>query len=83
MVNKTATEVKAELERKGMSVTQWSESNDIQPFTVYQLLTGKSKGKRGEAHRAAVLLGLKSEGEIVDPKAARGKLFAATDRHAA
>lgn len=66
MTTRTATEVKAELERKGIAVAAWAAANGFSPFTVYMLLDGKAKGSRGEGHRAAVLLGLK-EGEIVQP----------------
>ncbi len=61
---KTADEVKAQLSRRGISVRQWAKANDLKPTTVYEVLEGKQKGIRGEAHRAAVLLGMK-EGELV------------------
>lgn len=83
MDNRSAKEVKAELERLGLSATEWARINGIKPYTVQQLLAGKARGKRGEAHRAAVLLGMKAQGEIVDPQAVRGKLFAGSCRDAA
>ena len=62
---RTAAEARSELLRKGVSVTGWSKANDLNPVTVFQLLQGKVKGVRGEAHRAAVLLGMKA-GEVVE-----------------
>ncbi|MDD5443804.1 MAG: DNA-binding protein, partial [Pseudomonas fluorescens] len=37
----------------------------VDPATTYQVLAGRKKGRRGEAHKVAVLLGMK-EGIIVD-----------------
>ncbi|EMN0492986.1 DNA-binding protein [Pseudomonas aeruginosa] len=51
------------LERKGISVKQFAEQNDLHVSTVYAVLNGQKKCLRGEAHRAAVLLGIK-DGEI-------------------
>lgn len=47
------------LERKGMSAMDFAKQNDIHPSTVYAVLNGQKKCLRGEAHRAAVLLGIK------------------------
>jgi gp16 family phage-associated protein len=33
--------------------------NNVDPATTYQILSGRKKGRRGEAHRVAVLLGMK------------------------
>lgn len=64
MATKTPDEVRAEFKRKGISISQWATANGISVLIVYQLLSGRRKGDRGESHRAAILLGLK-EGEIV------------------
>lgn len=57
---KTAAEVKADFERQGLSISSWAMANKIRPGTVYQLLSdSRMKAKRGDAHRAAVLLGMK------------------------
>lgn len=61
---RTAADAKAELHRKGISVTGWAQANNVSPFVVFQLLAGKVKGMRGDAHRAAVLLGMKA-GEVI------------------
>jgi gp16 family phage-associated protein len=60
---RTPEEVRADLDRKGIGITQWARQHNVQARTVYDLLYGKSQGRRGEAHRVAVLLGLK-DGEI-------------------
>ena len=31
----------------------------MEPATTYQVLAGRKKGRRGEAHKVAVLLGMK------------------------
>lgn len=64
MALRTVEEVKSELQRKGISVRSWARANDLDPLLVHELLSGKKKGLWGEAHRAAVLLGIK-EGEAV------------------
>lgn len=47
------------LERQGISVKKFAESNGIHVSTVYAVLNGQKKCLRGEAHKAAVLLGIK------------------------
>ena len=57
---KTADEVRADLRRRGLGVTAWAREHGVQARTVYDVLDGKCKGTRGEAHRVAVLLGMKA-----------------------
>lgn len=47
------------LELQGKSVKDFATENEIHPSTVYAVLNGQKKCLRGEAHRAAVLLGIK------------------------
>lgn len=47
------------LELLGISVKDFAIQNDLHPSTVYAVLNGQKKCLRGEAHRAAVLLGIK------------------------
>lgn len=47
------------LARQGLSVKEWAELHQFHPSTVYAVLNGQKKCLRGEAHRAAVLLGIK------------------------
>ena len=56
---KTIEEVKRDLERHGKSVPQVARDIGVSPRIVYELLRGRIKGRRGQAHRAAVSLGLK------------------------
>lgn len=52
-------EARKRLARLGLSTKEWAEQNDLTPSTVYAVLNGQKKCLRGEAHRAAVLLGIK------------------------
>jgi gp16 family phage-associated protein len=56
---RTTEEVKADLRRRGRSVPQVAAEIQVSPRIVYAVLAGRHKGLRGQAHRAAVLLGLK------------------------
>lgn len=61
---KTREQVLEELAYKGLSVRAWAVSNQLCPSTVRAVMNGKLKGRIGEGHKIAVLLGLK-RGEIV------------------
>ena len=56
---RTREEARKELDRQGISVAEWARRNDVDQSTTYQVLYGTKKGRRGEAHRVAVLLGIK------------------------
>ena len=56
---KSRTEVLEDFDRRGLSVAEWSREHELSRHIVYQVLHGKIKGRRGQAHKAAVLLGLK------------------------
>lgn len=56
----TLDEVKQWFFREGLPVNQWARAHGFPPETVYALLAGRTVGRRGQAHRAAVALGLKS-----------------------
>ena len=43
----------------GLCISEISRLTGISRYTFVDLLSGKQKGRRGNAHRAAVLLGLK------------------------
>ena len=47
------------LEHQGKSVQEFAREHGVDPATTYQVLAGRKKGKRGEAHKVAVLLGMK------------------------
>ena len=57
---RTPTAARADLERRGISVAEFARAHGLSYGTVYKVLTGEKKGRRGAAHRAAVLLGLKA-----------------------
>lgn len=61
---KTKDEVLEDFARKGISIRGWAIANGLKPTAVSGVLKGKRTGRIGEAHKAAVLLGLK-HGEIV------------------
>ncbi|SQF93823.1 phage-associated protein, BcepMu gp16 family [Paucimonas lemoignei] len=52
-------EAREALERKGQSAKDFAAKHQLNPSTVYAVLSGQSQCRRGEAHRAAVLLGIK------------------------
>lgn len=56
---KTAEEVRLDFERRGINVTQWARERGLTRQAVFAVLNGKTKGRRGDAHKAAVLLGIK------------------------
>lgn len=47
------------LQRQGISAADWAKQHGLTPSTVYAVINGQKKCLRGEAHRAAVLLGIK------------------------
>lgn len=55
----TREQARADLERKGISIAEFSRQHVLNKNLVSDLLNGRIKGHRGEAHRAAVLLGIK------------------------
>ncbi|CAI8790582.1 DNA-binding protein [Pseudomonas sp. IT-P218] len=55
----TPEQARAALDRKGMSIAEFCRLHDLNKNLVSDLLNGRRKGRRGEAHRAAVLLGIK------------------------
>ncbi|WP_236175552.1 DNA-binding protein [Pseudomonas pseudonitroreducens] len=46
--------------RHGVCKTHWARDMGLDRMTVVDLLRGRSKGLRGDAHKAAVALGLKA-----------------------
>jgi len=55
----TPEQAREALNRRGMSIAEFSRKHDLNKNLVSDLLNGRIKGRRGEAHRAAVLLGIK------------------------
>mgnify|MGYP003647671602 CR=1 FL=1 len=50
---------RARLIAQGLSSKEWAKLHGLNPSTVYAVLNGQQKCLRGDAHRAAVLLGIK------------------------
>ena len=55
----TPEQARADLDRRGVSIAEFSRKHGLNKNLVSDLLNGRIKGRRGEAHRAAVLLGSK------------------------
>lgn len=55
----TLEQARAKLDREGISIAEFSRRHGLNRNMVSDLLNGRKKGKYGEAHRAAVLLGIK------------------------
>lgn len=56
---RTPEQVRTDFERHGINVSQWAREHGLSRQSVFAALNGKTKGKRGDAHKAAVLLGIK------------------------
>jgi gp16 family phage-associated protein len=59
----TPEQAREALDRRGISIAEFCRKHSLNKTLVSDLLNGRKKGRRGEAHRAAVLLGIK-DGEI-------------------
>ena len=57
----TPPEIKASFEAEGVSIREWARSRGYNPRTVYAVLNGELKARRGVSHRITVDLGLKRE----------------------
>lgn len=62
---KTNQQVKDEFRRKGITISGWARAHGFSRSAVQRVIAGKAFGHWGNAHRIAVLLGLK-DGEIVE-----------------
>lgn len=56
---KEPKEAREQLIRQGMTVRQWARQHGVHEKTVYEVLAGRKRGLYGEAHKVAVLLGIK------------------------
>jgi len=61
--SRTPEEARKLMDQLGINVAAWARQHQLPYRTVMELLHGRQRGRRGHAHRAAVLLGLKN-GEI-------------------
>lgn len=62
---RTREEVLEDFAKKGLSVRGWAIANGLKPSVVRGVLNGRLLGRIGQAHKAAVKLGIK-RGEIVE-----------------
>lgn len=67
MTLRTPDEARAELQSKGVSITQWAIANKFSPNLVFEVLGGRKKCVRGQAHDIAVKLGIKAGEICTDP----------------
>lgn len=56
----TIDQARAQLEARGESVAEFARRHKLKARSVYGVLYGNNKGRRGDAHRAAVALGVKA-----------------------
>ncbi|WP_339615221.1 DNA-binding protein [uncultured Gilvimarinus sp.] len=64
---RTAAEAREALQSAGVSITQWAVANQFSPNLVFEVLGGRKKCIRGQAHNIAVKLGLKDGTITKDP----------------
>lgn len=65
---RTLAEAREWFELSGETVSAWAKSHGFQPSVVYALLSGRTRGRRGDAHRAAIALGIKRGIERLEAK---------------
>lgn len=65
---KTPDEAKGDLLRRGETVANWARRHGVDPGLARGVLNGRVKGHFGEAHKIAVLFGIK-DGVIVEGQA--------------
>lgn len=68
---KIRRQIRRSFEERGISVTAWATAQGFPVSVVYALLAGRTRGLRGNAHRAAVALGLKADPAISDRASSR------------
>lgn len=62
-------------DESGISIAEWARAEGFSAALVYQVIEGKRKCTRGQSHRIAVSLGLKS-GAISDMRQLKMRLAA-------
>lgn len=58
--SRTTEEARQWFTNHGVCVAEWCRELGFDRYTVVDLLRNRRKGRRGEAHRAAIALGLKA-----------------------
>jgi gp16 family phage-associated protein len=75
---KTREQVTQEFEFRGESIAEWARKRSYKPGTVYAVLYGKVKAKRGLGYKIAVELGLK-EGLAIPENTSESDLIDSTE----
>lgn len=57
----TTDNFKTWLEENGLSIADWARTNGFNVRTVYAVLNGELKAKRGIGHKIAVAAGIKKQ----------------------
>lgn len=65
MTNEERQKKRDELIARGVNLRAFCKEKDIDYQAARELMCGKSKGRRGKAHRAAVVLGLKPDPDLL------------------
>ncbi len=65
---RTPEEIRQEFAVRGIAISSWAREMGFSPGLVHQVLAGRLRCVRGQAHQVAVILGLKvgEVGEISD-----------------
>ena len=58
---RTREQARQWFEISGLKVSDWAKEHGFPAAAVYALLAGRTRGRHGESHRAAVALRLKPE----------------------
>ncbi|MBD3816444.1 MAG: DNA-binding protein [Halothiobacillus sp.] len=64
---RTPEQARAALESKGVSIAKWATANGFSTGLVYEVLKGRKKCLRGQAHEIAVKLGIKAGAICTEP----------------
>lgn len=64
---RTAAQARDELKRQGVSISAWAIANGFSTNLVFEVLGGRKKCLRGQAHKIAVKLGLKDGAICTNP----------------
>ena len=64
---RTAPEAREWLQRHGVTISAWARSHGFKPSVVASLLAGRTRGQWGEAHEAAIQLGLRQAPDAEEP----------------
>lgn len=57
---RSPADVREWLGRHGVTISEWSRVHGFKPGVVFSLLSGRVRGSWGEAHEAAIALGLRA-----------------------